>query len=138
MARNYKYGKRSNAILNSGISQQLIDVCIMAQQIANKAHIGAYIPDWGYSSGFRTLDEQREMFNAGKSNCDGVLKVSNHQTGNAIDFYAYVDGKTSYAHEDVMPIITCHMQAAMELNVRINTGALFSTIYDAPHIELVV
>lgn len=136
--RNYKYGNRSKEVLNSGIAASLIDVCMRAQKIANEAHEKAFIPDWGYSSGFRTLEQQQEEFNNGDSNCDGIINVSNHQKGLAIDFYAYVDGKASYAHEHVMPIIACHMQAAMELNARINTGALFTSIYDAPHIELMV
>ena len=47
------------------------------------------------SGGFRTAAEQRKLYDDNKSRCDGTKRLSKHQSGNALDFYAYVDGKYS-------------------------------------------
>lgn len=41
----------------------------------------------------RTTEEQKRMFDAGLSKCDGVKKVSAHQTAKAMDLYFIVDGQ---------------------------------------------
>lgn len=42
---------------------------------------------------FRTADEQKKLFDAGKSNCDGTEKISKHQLGRAVDLVVMEDGK---------------------------------------------
>ncbi len=41
----------------------------------------------------RSDEEQGRLFNAGLSKCDGLEKVSKHQTGRAMDIYFIEDGK---------------------------------------------
>ncbi len=38
----------------------------------------------------RSTEEQKRLYNEGKSKCDGVIKKSNHQLGVAMDIY-FVD-----------------------------------------------
>lgn len=58
------------------------------------------IPDTG---GVRTAEDQNRLHLSGASpNCDGYKRLSEHQIkpgeqyGNALDFYAYVNGKASW------------------------------------------
>ena len=133
--RNYKYGNRSMTVISS-VAAPLQDICFRAQKIANKANSKIHIPDWGYSSGYRTAEEQAKLFLDGSSPFDGVTRLSKHQECLAIDLYAYVNGQASYEPSDINPIILCHMQAASDLKIKINWGGLFSSIYDSPHVEL--
>ena len=48
--------------------------------------------DFGVIYGMRTLEEQKKLFDAGKSQ---TMK-SKHLTGDAVDLMAYVDGKASW------------------------------------------
>lgn len=51
------------------------------------------------SGGIRTVEEQFELFRVGKSNCDGVIKISRHQSGKAVDIFAYINGGASWDRE---------------------------------------
>ena len=46
--------------------------------------------------GLRLADVQHELFRNGKSKCDGFKILSRHQSGYALDFYAYLNGKASW------------------------------------------
>jgi hypothetical protein len=41
----------------------------------------------------RSDEEQKRLFDAGKSKCDGVNNISGHQVGKAMDIYFIEDGK---------------------------------------------
>lgn len=51
------------------------------------------IPPFG---GCRTPDEQNGLFIKGASKCDGKIKISKHQTGDAYDIFLMIDGKASW------------------------------------------
>lgn len=42
---------------------------------------------------YRTTEEQRQLFDAGLTKCDGTIKRSLHQDWLAIDVFLYEDGK---------------------------------------------
>jgi len=134
--KNYKYGSRSRAILDT-VDGRLVEICVLAQRLANESNSQFYVPDWGYSSGFRTAEEQNELFKSGASKCDGYDKKSYHQSGLAIDLYAYVNGVADYRPKQINPVILCHFQAASILGYKIRWGGLFTSLFDSPHIELV-
>lgn len=94
--------------------------------------------DFGIPStgGFRTAEQQNKLFKDGKSKADGYIKLSNHQIGAALDFYAYVDGKASWAPEHLAQIAAAFLQAAIDLRYTIHWGGLFRSFTDMPHIEL--
>lgn len=140
--RNYQYGKTSKQHLST-VSPILQTICMEAQRIANEANPDIYIPDWGYSEGLRTTERQEELFALGRykpgkivTNCDGEIDRSIHQLGEAIDFFAYVNGAASYKPEDLQPVALCHMQAAAKLGYFLQWGGLFGSFNDSPHIEL--
>ena len=68
----------------SGVDTRLKRIANRALEIT-KVDFG--IPADG---GRRTAERQHELFENGKSKADGYHKKSKHQSGRALDFYAYV------------------------------------------------
>jgi len=142
--RNYKFGKSSLSHMES-VNLYLRAICFHAQYLANEAHPNAAIPDWGYSCGLRTKAQQQELYAQGRTkpgniitNIDGQTTKSMHQTGHALDFFAYVDGRANYEYEKLAVIAAVHMQAALDMGYRLNWGGTFESLCDAPHIEIVI
>ena len=88
-----------------------------------------------HGGGVRSAEFQNSLYKEGLSMCDGYEKLSNHQTGNALDFYAYVDGKASWEHEHLAQVACAFLQAANELGVKLKWGGLFQSFTDMPHVE---
>jgi len=91
------------------------------------------IPQYG---GLRTASEQKYLFDQDRSKCDGYEKKSYHQSGNALDFYAYVDGKASWNTEHLAMVAAAFLQAASELGVKLEWGGLWLNFKDYPHVQL--
>lgn len=133
----FKLSKRSLDNI-AGVDPDMIRVAKRAIEIT--------LVDFGYPSlgGIRTAEEQRQLFDDGKSKADGYMHKSRHQSGLAIDFYAYVDGAASWHREHLAMVAAAHLQAAAELGVNVKWGGLWASknggIYgwDMPHIEKVV
>ncbi len=89
------------------------------------------IPEYG---GLRTAEEQLTLYQKGLSKCDGKSKTSFHQTGKALDVYAYVDGKASWEREHLALVATAMLQAASMLGYRLEWGGLWP--WDMPHFQL--
>ena len=125
----FKFSK--NSLLNrEGVDQRLIDISNLAIQITN---VDFGIPKLG---GLRTADNQAALFASNKSKADGVVNKSYHQSGKALDVYAYVDGKASWSKQD-LAIVACSMlQAASELGYKLKWGGLWKSWQDFPHFEL--
>lgn len=115
-----------------GVNPALIEICDLAIQIT-KVDFG--IPRDG---GLRTATRQKELFDDEKSMCDGFEKISNHQFGLALDFYAYVDGKASWEPEHLAMVACAFLQAASILGYKLRWGGLFKNFKDMPHVELVL
>ncbi len=122
-----------------GVSPQLREIANLAIQFT-KVDFG--IPNDG---GVRTAERQKELYDNGKSKADGYFKQSNHQSGEALDFYAYVDGKASWKHSHLAMVAAAFLQASSALKYPIEWGGLWSTGdnidnidygWDMAHIEL--
>lgn len=102
-----------------GIKDSLIRVGDRAIQLTSV--------DFGYPSdaGIRTAERQQEIFNSGHSMCDGYRRKSYHQSGNALDFYAYVDGKASWKPSHLAMVAAAHLQAASEFGYKLTWGGLW-------------
>lgn len=123
----------------SGVSPDLIEIANLAIKISV---IDFGIPQDG---GTRTAERQKELFNNGASKADGSTKLSRHQSGEALDFYAYVDGRASWERDHLAMVAAAFLQAASILGHSLNWGGLWSsnkTIngipygWDCAHIEL--
>ncbi len=124
----FKLSKRSLSNMD-GIHPDLYEMALEAIKITN---IDFGIPSTG---GFRTVEEQKELYEGGASRCDGVRRKSKHQSGRALDFYAYVDGMACWDRNHLTHIAAAFMVAAMRRGVVLEWGG-FWKFQDFPHIEL--
>lgn len=92
------------------------------------------IPQYG---GKRTAEEQRELFDKGKSKADGYNKKSYHQSGNAFDVFGYVGGKATWDRK-VLTAIARHIQkVAMDnYKVKLTWGGDWKSFVDMPHFQI--
>lgn len=125
----FKLSKNSIAFL-AGVDHRLIEISDLALQITP---IDFGIPVYG---GVRTALEQRELFSDGKSRCDGYDKKSKHQSGQAMDFFAYVNGKASWEGYHLAVVAAAHLQAASILGHKLEWGGLWDEFKDLCHVEL--
>ncbi len=125
----WKLSKNSNKRM-AGIDERLIDICHRALAISS---IDFGIPEHG---GLRTTECQRQLYINEKSQCDGTVKKSYHQTGRALDFYAYVNGKASWDEHHLTQVAAALLQAASELGHRVQWGGHWKGFKDMPHIQL--
>lgn len=128
----------ANSLKNrAGVNPKLIEISDLAIEIT--------LIDFGHGpySGIRTPEEQNYLYAQKKSKADGFEKLSKHQSGDALDFYAFVDGKASWEPEYLAMVGTAFLQAASLLNYKLKWGGLWKSknesIYgwDMPHTELV-
>jgi len=112
----------------SGVRKELRDIADLAIQISI---IDFGIPEYG---GRRFLEEQERLFKAGLSKADGINNRSEHQSGNALDFYAYVDGKASWDEGHLALVACAFYEAAARLGYLIQWGGLWKSFKDMPHV----
>ena len=86
--------------------------------------------------GFRTWEIQRELFYAKKSMCDGIEKISKHQDGLALDFFAYVDGNASWDKQHLSTVAAFLMGMANYEGETLIWGGTWKNFPDYGHIEL--
>lgn len=127
----FKLSERSKRHLD-GVNPLLVSVVCRALEIT-KIDFG--IPATG---GFRTAGQQNALFKVGKSKLDGYTNKSNHQSGNAVDVFAYVDGDTSWDEDDLTHVATAMLAAASELGVSLRWGGHWRGFVDMPHFEVVL
>lgn len=126
----YQLSQRSKRHLD-GVHPELVDVVKMAIQLT-KVDFG--IPVTG---GYRTAEQQNALYKADKSQRDGYDRKSKHQSGLAVDVFAYVDGKTSYDAGDLAQVAAAMLEAGHRLGVELRWGGLWKNFVDMPHFEMV-
>jgi peptidoglycan L-alanyl-D-glutamate endopeptidase CwlK len=125
-----------------GVNPKLIEISDLALTIS--------VIDFGHpsDSGLRIAKRQHQLFLAGKSECDGYEDESRHQSGDALDFYAYVNGAASWNTEHLAMVAAAFLQAASLLGYPLRWGGHFRPLkchrgndykggFDYPHVELV-
>jgi len=121
----------NNSIKNlTGVDGRLVEIADLAITISR---IDFGIPSTG---GLRTTADQAKLFADGVSKADGVNNKSYHQSGKAIDVYAYVDGKASWDKYHLTTIATSMLQAAAQLGYPLKWGGNWKSWQDMPHYEL--
>ena len=134
----FRLSKKSK-LHREGIDSRLIEISDLAIKISV---IDFGIPNNG---GVRTKEVQNKLFTEGLSKADGYVKLSNHQSGNALDFYAYVDGQASWQHDHLAMVANAFLQAGSILGYGLSWGGLWSSNkiingipygWDCAHIEL--
>ena len=121
----------TNSMKNmEGIDDRLIDIAELAITLSP---IDFGIPS---SGGFRSTQDQAELYTSGKSKCDGTTNKSYHQTGKALDVFAYVDGKASWDALYLTTIATAMLQSASQLGIELQWGGLWRSWQDLPHFQI--
>ena len=125
----YKLSQRSLE-RRAGVDPRLIEICDLAIKIT--------IIDFGIprDGGVRTAQRQLQLYQDGSSRADGTKHKSRHQSGKALDFYAYVDGSASWEREHLAIVACAFFEASSILDEHIRWGGLFKSFTDMPHIEL--
>lgn len=141
----FKLSKKS--LTNTdGVDPQLI--LIFTESIKNSP-IDFGIPRDG---GVRTAERQNELFGQNVSKCDGYRSKSNHQIpddeiyGQALDFYAYINGRASWDELHLTMIAGVILSTAKRLkhqgdvDIDITWGGEFGSNnfkgWDKPHMEI--
>ena len=121
----------TNSIKNlTGVDGRLIDIADLAIKLSN---IDFGIPS---SGGLRSTEDQAKLFADGVSKADGVNNLSYHQSGKAVDVYAYVDGKASWDKLHLALIAAAMLQASAQLGYELKWGGLWKSWQDMPHFEI--
>ena len=134
---NYKLSNTSKDRLK-GVNPKLI--AIVEAAITNSPYDFGIPPD----GGLRTTARQQELYALGRTkggsivtHTDGVHKKSIHQSGNAFDIYAFVDGKATWNAKYYEPIARHIQKVAFEqFGVKLTWGGDFRSWKDRPHFEL--
>ena len=145
---NYYYGNSSSRKINT-TNDNMQKLCHEAMRIANERML--YCPDFGISDGLRSAQEQNERFKVGRdqsgkvlyagliiTNRDGFENISDHQLGNAIDFFAVhpETGKADYSLEAMLAVYSCFSEAAFRLKLTLEWGGNYSTFEDLGHVAI--
>jgi len=89
----FKFGSRS--VKNIQTTHRILQE--LATRVIARSEFDFGVLDNG---GRRTAEEQNEIFKSGASQCDGYNKKSYHQSGMAIDFVPYVNGKFTWENKE--------------------------------------
>lgn len=131
---SYKFGATSLSRLH-GVNPVMVEIMMEAIAVSP---IDFGIPPDG---GLRTAERQYELWLDGKSKADGTSKKSKHQSGNAIDVFAYVNGKASWNKIHLALIAGVVLAVAKKKGVKVKWGGTFGSSsfegWDMPHFELI-
>ena len=131
-------------VLSAKSRQRLEGIKPVLIQIIEEAIITSPI-DFGIppDGGLRSTARQQELYAQGRTKAgkkitwvDGVTKMSRHQSGDAFDIYAYVDGKASWDPKHYAPIAK-HLQkvAKEQFGINLEWGGEWSK-QDLPHFQI--
>ena len=131
----FKFSKRSKRILETTDPriQELFNLVLSRSPI-----------DFGIANlgGYRTPEEQYSLYSSTpqKSKCDGYDKKSYHQTGRALDIYAYLNGGASWDRVHLAIIAGIAYSCAEELGLKLKWGGEFGSNefkgWDSCHFEI--
>lgn len=92
--------------------------------------------DFGVSETLRTIEKQKEYVASGASQTMKSRHLENeYGYSEAVDIYAYVDGKANYEAKYMRKIAAAMFKAAFELNVAIEWGGMWQSFFDSPHYQ---
>lgn len=115
--------KLSNRSINrlKGVHPRLIDLIVTSLK---KSPIDFGIPQLG---GVRTAEEQNDLFDKKLSNCDGYDNESYHQSGKAVDVYAWHNRKASWEPHHLNIIAGVILSTAKDMGLTIRWGGTFGS-----------
>lgn len=125
---SYKLSSKSKSRLE-GVHPDLIKV------VERTLDLSPY--DFGITQGVRTLGQQKEYVASGKSQTMNSKHLPQSDgLSHAFDFVVYVNGKVTWEHGYYRKVVQAFFTAAIELGVQIESGGLWNTLIDLPHLQL--
>ncbi|PHR86090.1 MAG: hypothetical protein COA78_38340 [Blastopirellula sp.] len=90
--------------------------------------------DFGHPAygGIRSTEDQQYLFKIGASLADGINDISDHQIGFALDFFPYVNGRTSYKIAHCALVMAAFLEGASRLGIQLGWGGFWG---GGPYIE---
>lgn len=88
--------------------------------------------DFGITEGLRTLERQKELFEAGKSQ----TMNSRHLRGLAVDIAIFIEGKLNWDFPNYKLVADHIKEVAKDLDIPITWGGDWISFKDGPHFEL--
>ena len=127
----YRFGNSSLKRLNDDVHPDLVRVCHRALELSKY--------DFGILESKRSEEKQRENIEKGVSwSMNSKHLVQDDGYVHAIDFGVYVNGKLTWEEGYYRKVIQAFVTAVVELGVQVKFGGLFESVFDGPHVELVV
>jgi len=101
--------------------------------------------DFDISCGYRSLEDQKAVYNKRLSKCDGVRKKSKHNyiPSRAVDIYCYDGDKADYSKEKLSYMAGLFRAVSIDLHKRgiikneLLWGGWWNDLKDMPHYELI-
>lgn len=119
------------------------DLVLVFKEAIKFSPVDFGVPKMG---GMRSAKDQHDLFLRLVSKCDGYKIKSKHQSGMALDFYAYVNGRASWEKHHLAMIAGVIMATAEilleegKITHRLIWGGTFGSKdfngWDMPHFEL--
>jgi len=94
--------------------------------------------DFGISEGSRTRAIQQERINSGASRIMNSLHlIQKDGYAHAVDFYVLDEnGKVTWEQPYYRKVIQAVFTAAIEQGVQVESGGLWKSVFDGPHVQL--
>ena len=128
----YKFSKRSLDNLKN-VDQRLVDIC---NELIKEI-------DFTVIEGYRTLERQKELFNAGFSKIDGIKKKGKHNYSPslAIDIIPYKKGHNPFDGSEESTKMFKELnksfdKVAKKLGIKYEWGGNWKTFVDLPHYQV--
>lgn len=94
--------------------------------------------DFTVGEGVRSLERQKELVAAGKSQTmQSKHLIQSDGFGHAVDLWVMKDGVITWDKQAYIDFSTTMKQAAKDEGVTIRWGGDFKTFFDGPHFELI-
>lgn len=119
----FSFGSKSQERLK-GVHPKLVQVM---QEAIKESPL-----DFSITEGVRTLERQKELFEAGKSQ----TMNSRHLKGFAVDIAVFIDGKLTWEFPKYQIVADHIKKVAKDLGIPIVWGGDWISFKDGPHFEL--
>jgi len=132
---SFKFGKKSLEYLKD-IEPKMKQLCELALKESKV--------DFSIIDGLRTAEQQNKLYKNGKSELDGYVTKSYHQTGMAVDVVPYVKGINCFDYSNKEALLNWYevhrafLRAGRILRLNVELGLTYNIggSYDYPHIQI--
>lgn len=119
----YKLGKNTTRNLESILQSNKQSSKILVNAVKDFIHDTPIDFCVIHNGGYRTAEMQNDLFMAGNSKCDGIVNLSEHQKGLAVDLVPWVDNKPIWHKESAFYLAGAFMAYCKRMKIPVTSGA---------------